>query len=137
MAGRSYRSRCCNAEVRAEGLPDFLGSREVCTVSFVCLKCNNPCDIKRPRSHKQKARIPENPRMIEFNVNDDIEIRLTEEGRKIYKDYCEKYRHAPLKKARGPWVRVQLWEFMYIFGSRMFMGADAVIVGNVIRIPKS
>jgi len=74
---------------------------------------------------------------IELSLNDtEIEFRLTKEGRKIYKDYCKKYRHAPLKKVQGRWVCVVLWEFMYIFGLRMFMGANAVVVGNVIRIKK-
>ena len=136
MTGMVYKSGCCKAEVRADGMPDFLGSKEVCTVSFVCLKCNKPCDIVRLESHKQKVCVAQKSEMTELNVNDDIEIRLTKEGRKIYKEYCRKHRHAPLKKVRGSWVRVQLWEFMNIFGSRMFMGANAVIVGNVIRIQK-
>lgn len=137
LAERNCRSKCCNAEVRADGLPDFLGSREVCTVSFVCTKCSQDCCIVRSRSRRQKARVSEVPEMIELNVNDDIEIRLTKEGRKIYEAYRKKYRYEPIKKIRGSWLRIQLFEFMYIFGPRMFMEADAVIVGNLIRIPKS
>jgi len=75
--------------------------------------------------------------MIKLNVNDDIEIRLTKEGGKIYKEYCRKYRHTPIKKVGGRWVRIQLSDFMYIFGSRMFMGANAVVVSNIIRVPKT
>ena len=137
MTEKAYRSKCCNAEVRTDGLPDFIGSKYVCTVSFICLKCNKPCNIVRPRSHKQKVGAVQKSEMIELSVNDDIEIRLTREGRKMYREYCKKYRHDPIKKVKGPWVRVQLWEFMHIFGSRMFMGANAVIVGNVIKIAKS
>lgn len=137
MTERVYRSECCNAKVRADGKPDFLGSNEVCTVNYVCLKCNKPCDVAAPKSQKQKVRVAEKSGIIELNVNDDIEIRLTREGRRIYREYRKKYRHNPLKKIDGCWVRVQLWEFMYIFGSRMFMGALGVIVGNIIRIPKS
>ena len=74
--------------------------------------------------------------IIELNVNDDVEIRLTREGRKIYREYRKKYIHDPLKKTNSRWLRIQLWEFMNIFGSKMFMGAHAVIIGNVIRIPK-
>lgn len=54
MAKKVYRSRCCNAEVRAGGMPDFLGSKEVCTVHYVCLKCNKPCDVAASKSQKQK-----------------------------------------------------------------------------------
>lgn len=114
-------------------MPDFIGSKEISTVNFTCLKCDKPCDVVRPKNYKQKACVVE---MIELNLNDEVEFRLTKEGRKTCSDYRRKYRHVPLKKVSGRWVRVELWEFMYIFGSRMFMGANAVIVGNVIRIPK-
>ena len=132
MTRKVYRSKCCNAKVRTDGVPDFIGSKEVCTVNYVCLKCNKPCDVSENIA-------AEKSKMIEVNVNDDIEIRLTREGRRIYREYRKKYIHSPLKKANSRWVRVQLWEFMNIFGSRMFMGALNVIVGNVIRIriPKS
>lgn len=39
------RSKCCNAEVQAEGMPDFLGSKEACTFHFSCLRCGKPCDV--------------------------------------------------------------------------------------------
>jgi len=42
-----YRSKCCDEEVKTEGLPDFMGGSEICTVNFVCLKCGEPCDIKK------------------------------------------------------------------------------------------
>jgi len=129
-------SRCCGAEVKTDGMPDFLGSDEICTVHFVCLKCNKPCNVARPKNHKRKIFAALESEAVELNLNDDIEFRLTKEGRKIYKEYCKNYKHIPLKKVKGSWVRVSLWEFMNIFGSRMFMGANAVIVGNVIRIRK-
>ena len=136
MTEKVYRSKCCNAEVKVEGMPDFLESKEVCTVNYVCLKCNNLCDVVAPAVQKQKVYVAEKPGIIELNVNDDIEIRLTREGGRIYRKYLKKYIHSPLKKTNGRWVRFQLWEFMNIFGSRMFMGASNVIVGNVIKICK-
>lgn len=137
MVEKMYRSKCCNAGVRMDGMPDFFGSKEVCTVSFTCCKCKKSCDIITPKSQKKKVCAAEKSEMIELNINDDIEIRLTKEGKKIYKEYLKKYRYGPLKKTKGGWARVVLWEFMYIFGLRMFMGAEAVIVNNTIRIPKS
>jgi len=137
MTRALYKSRCCNAKVRTDGMPDFLGSDEVSTVSFTCLKCNKPCDIVGSKNYKRKVSAALESEVFELSLNDDIEIRLTKEGRKMYKEYCGKYRHAPLKKVKGHWVCVQLWEFMNIFGSRMFMGANAVIVGNKIRIQKT
>lgn len=47
MIEKDFRSKCCNAEVKAGGLPDFIGGNEVCTVSYVCLKCKKPCDFTR------------------------------------------------------------------------------------------
>lgn len=137
MTQKVHKSKCCSAEVRADGLPDFMGSKEVCTVSFTCLKCNNPCDIVLPKNPRPKVFAASESEAIELSLNDDIEIRLTKEGRKIYNEYRKRYVHNPIKKVRGCWVRVQLWEFMNIFGSRMFMGANAVIVGNKIRIQKT
>jgi len=40
-----YRSKCCNAPVKTDGIPDFLGTKEVCTVSSICTKCNQGCDV--------------------------------------------------------------------------------------------
>lgn len=136
MMAKVYRSRCCNAEVKTNGMPDFLGSEEACTFNYICLKCDKPCDAVTPKSQGQKTREPEKPVIIELSVNDDIYIRLTKEGRKIYREYRKKYRHDPLKKTNSRWMSVPLWEFMHIFGSRMFMGATNVIVGNIIRIAK-
>ena len=48
MPDPDYRSKCCNAEVRSDGVPDFMGSDEICTISFSCLKCGNACDVVSP-----------------------------------------------------------------------------------------
>lgn len=54
MVKQEYKSKCCNAKVKIEGMPDFIGSEEVCTFSFVCLKCNKPCDVKKSKRKKPK-----------------------------------------------------------------------------------
>ncbi|MEK9170614.1 MAG: hypothetical protein AAB674_03130 [Patescibacteria group bacterium] len=76
---------------------------------------------------------------IEVNLNDDIEVRLTRVGRRIYRAYWKKYnlRPLPLQKTGGRWVRFQLWDFMNIFGNAIYMSAPATIVSNLIRILKS
>ncbi|MBI2591180.1 MAG: hypothetical protein HYW34_00690 [Candidatus Brennerbacteria bacterium] len=43
-----YKSKCCKAEVKIEGIPDFEGGQEVCTMSFVCVKCGKDCDAYLP-----------------------------------------------------------------------------------------
>ena len=50
MAMVFYKSECCNAKVRVNGVPDFIGSKEICTVSYVCLKCNRPCNVKESKT---------------------------------------------------------------------------------------
>ena len=47
MTKTVYKSKCCNAGVKVEGLSDFLGSKKVCTVNYVCLECNKPCDAEK------------------------------------------------------------------------------------------
>ena len=122
MTTKNYRSTCCNAKVKAEGIPDFVGSKEVSTVSFVCCKCGKPCD----------AEITE---FFKVSVNDDVEVRLTKEGRRVYKEYCRRYRYDLLQRRKNSrWARIQLSDFMEIFGLEMYQGAPAVIVDNTIRI---
>lgn len=38
----NYKSICCNADVRIEGMNDFY---KQCTMYHVCTYCNRPCDI--------------------------------------------------------------------------------------------
>ena len=40
------KSKCCNANVKTRGLPDFFGDKYICTVYYVCQKCGKACDIK-------------------------------------------------------------------------------------------
>ena len=50
-----YKSKCCNAKVRVSGVPDFIGSKKICTVSYICLKCGKPCDVKKIVMTKAKT----------------------------------------------------------------------------------
>lgn len=51
-----YRSKCCGARVKIEGMPDFIGSKEVCTVNAVCCHCEKPCDTTRFNIAKKRKR---------------------------------------------------------------------------------
>ena len=51
----NYRSECCNAKVRVDGIPDFIGSDEICTVNYSCTKCGKPCNVK-----KRKGKLAQN-----------------------------------------------------------------------------
>lgn len=61
----------------------------------------------------------------ETNLNYYIKIKLTEEGRIIYKKHYAKYNcEAPkLNIDNEGYVRFQIHDFMNIFGERLFMGA--------------
>jgi hypothetical protein len=66
-----------------------------------------------------------------FNINDNIKVRLTDEGRKIHReayarDIPEYMRAtcpylAPKEDADG-WSQWQAWSFMSIFGAHMRCG---------------
>ena len=131
------RSQCCHANVITDGIPDFPDDKSVCTIYYVCLKCHQPCDIVLPKNRRSQARVTKHSEVVEINLNDDIDIRLTEKGVKVHKEYREKYHHDPLKKVYGRWMRIAFWEFVRIFSSKIHMGAPHIIVGGVIRIPNS
>ena len=59
------------------------------------------------------------------NLNHYIKIKLTEEGRIIYKKYYNSHNcEAPkLDIDDEGYVRFQIHDFMHIFGERLFMGA--------------
>lgn len=48
---KKYKSKCCNVDVYlSEISPDFIGddpkTMKIGTCSYLCSKCNKPCDIK-------------------------------------------------------------------------------------------
>lgn len=86
MTEKVYRSKCCKAEVRADGTPDFLGSKGVCTVSYFCLKCNKPCDVVAPKGQKRKMRAVEKSKMSAAKKRiREIEKRLDFQGKMLQK----------------------------------------------------
>jgi len=58
MARKGYRSRCCNAEVKEDGMPDFIGGKEICTISFTCLKCGKGCNVRTKGKPKSPSKFP-------------------------------------------------------------------------------
>lgn len=42
------KSNCCHAKVRIGGISDFIGDKIICTRYYICIKCNQPCDIYIP-----------------------------------------------------------------------------------------
>lgn len=88
MTGKVNRSTCCKAEVRIDGIPDFLGSKEVCTVSFICRKCGRPCDVAEPKERKLKSRVAEKSN-VEKIVTTKTRIVLEEKRSMILQKLIE------------------------------------------------
>lgn len=84
--------------------------------------------------------------MAMFNVNRDVLVKLTDEGRKILREqHTELYRHANLKGISTPeylpkkedadgWSKWQLWELMQAFGAHLYNGCK-VPFETTIQIP--
>lgn len=60
---------------------------------------------------------------MKVNINDIVRIRLTDNGKRIWKEYWEPYT-SENSKVLDPedTVRLSLWEVMNIFGSEMYNG---------------
>lgn len=77
---------------------------------------------------------------LSVNVNDQINIKLTEHGHKVYMKYLDSEdatsRHLDLpihgiRPAVGDVVKLQLWQFANIFGPTMGIGDPPVTEHNV------
>lgn len=67
MTRKEYRSKCCNAKVKTDGLPDFIGGNVISTVSPVCLKCGKGCnivDVEQRRSVGMKNKPQRTPKFL-------------------------------------------------------------------------
>ena len=72
-----------------------------------------------------------NSRIIKFNTNDYVLVRLTDYGRTVHKQYhddCQEHLTSKAQFAYKPpvedehgWSRWQLWELISIFGPRTSM----------------
>ena len=75
---------------------------------------------------------------LEFNLNNYVWIRLTDEGKKILnKAYCKNYyeRLIKPKEDENGWYKCQLWVVMSDFGEHLYNGCRPPFE-LTIRIPK-
>ncbi len=75
-------------------------------------------------------------KLLEFNVNDYIYVKLTEKGYQIWHKSMERYSDTTLEeyKARADadgYVAFQAWCFMNMFGEHMNMGFQTVCETNI------
>jgi hypothetical protein len=70
---------------------------------------------------------------IEINLNEQVKVKLTSEGERILKEYFNEYpnniRKATWLDEDGYYV-TQLWDFMNIFGSKLYNGQRQLFVNN-------
>lgn len=73
---------------------------------------------------------------IKINLNDFIKVKLTETGKDIFNHRFddlnkklgkEVYKNISLKEDENGYVEFQLWDFMQIYGSYMYMAGPTVI----------
>ena len=76
------------------------------------------------------------PDEIKINLNDFIKVKLTETGKEIFNHRFddlnkklgkEVYKNISLKVDENGYVEFQLWDFMQIYGSYMYMAGPTVI----------
>ncbi len=60
---------------------------------------------------------------VEFNINSDVSVKLTDLGRTLYVSHWKSFKLIPpaLNETHG-WSRWQLWELMAVFGSSLSNG---------------
>ncbi len=81
---------------------------------------------------------------MKVNLNDTVKFCITEHGKKILEQYfskLEEYYNLPKdsidylrEKFSKDIIEMQLWEFMNIFGSAQYCGADSISEKNIIEI---
>ena len=75
-------------------------------------------------------------KFIQFNLNDEVKFKWTEEGKRQYIQYYEKLGIKPIypKTDEKGFYRLQMWEFMHVFGKEMYNGCEQSIDKNEILI---
>lgn len=75
--------------------------------------------------------------MIEFNINDDVYVKLTDTGRQIHRANFEKIfkgthfiYHAPVEDEEGC-SKWQMWDLMYQFGAHIGPGSKIPFETNI------
>mgnify|MGYP000614909999 CR=1 FL=1 len=69
--------------------------------------------------------------MVKINLNDEVSFKLTDHGKKVYDEYAVK-NAIPLLHSYP--TKMDLHEFMRIFGSHMVLGFRPLIKDNNLGI---
>ena len=88
-------------------------------------------------------------RDYDYNINDNVLVRLTPAGHRAYNEYYERLfadyasefgipeiRYVEIEGER--WAKFQIWGFMQIFGPAIYMGmTEGLFLNNHIKFPES
>ena len=105
------------------------------------IKTKVKLEIYETDNHKNNQSEPAMPKIaelkfIQFNLNDEVKFKWTEEGKRQYIQYYEKLGIKPIypKTDEKGFYRLQMWEFMHVFGKEMYNGCEQSIDKNEILI---
>lgn len=67
---------------------------------------------------------------IAFNINNKVQVRLNDRGRKIQAEYYAPWSDGPKPDSDG-WTEYQMWVLMHVFGQHCFMGPEPPFETNI------
>lgn len=65
--------------------------------------------------------------MTTLNINDIVRVKLTEKGKRVYKD-----RTGSFDKSKGDILETELWDIAVTFSHEFYMGAEPMFENNEI-----
>ena len=69
-----------------------------------------------------------------MNINDMVEVELTELGKEIFISYHRDYFKYYLDQMKGDKLKIQLWCLFETFGPHIHMGSKPCFINNEIKI---
>lgn len=70
--------------------------------------------------------------MLPININDIVRVKLTEKGKRVYRDHIGLYNL--FDKSKEGILETELWDIAKIFGPMFYVGAEAVFENNEILV---
>ena len=72
---------------------------------------------------------------MKINLNQRVQVQLTEKGKESYKTYLESlFIHKKYWPEQFNIVETELWQIMEIFGRDCFLGSKNLFVNNELEI---
>lgn len=71
--------------------------------------------------------------MTTHNLNDTVEVVLTDTGAEIYNKYYENSKWRDVNVSEGHILRSQLWSIMQVFGEYLYLGGHVPFKDCLIK----